>query len=173
MSDAAARPRTNPLKLASAVLFAAASVGLVIYSYLETNRAPDVLASGAARRQELRLPTRGRSPIVIKSEDGKRYLWAAGPQTLEDGEWFDITESPLDPEGYQFGIGKDRIQAIDEPRFVSINERAELAAERFNDRTIVIGYAAGGQAKAYPIEILEAHELVNDTVGGKPVTVGW
>ena len=37
----------------------------------------------------------------------------------------------------------------------------------------VIGYAAGGRARAYPVSLLDDHELVNDTFGGKPVTIGW
>ena len=38
---------------------------------------------------------------------------------------------------------------------------------------LVLGYANAGEARAYPIRLLNGHELVNDTVGGKPVTVGW
>ena len=41
------------------------------------------------------------------------------------------------------------------------------------NRLRVIGFAHGGEARAYPIALLNHHELVNDTVGGKPVTVGW
>jgi hypothetical protein len=37
---------------------------------------------------------------------------------------------------------------------------------------IVLGYRHKGEAKAYPLAIMNRHELVNDVVGGKPVTVG-
>ena len=33
----------------------------------------------------------------------------------------------------------------------------------------VIGVALGGEARAYPLRILNWHEIVNDTVGGEPV----
>ena len=41
------------------------------------------------------------------------------------------------------------------------------------DVTQVFGFVYNGQAKAYPIQIMDHHELVNDTIAGKPITVGW
>lgn len=114
--------------------------------------------------------TRRRSKITRK--DGKLLLWARGDPESEQAEWFDVTDAPLDENGYQYGIGKDTIPAIDEPRFVSADD-PRLAQFHVNEKTPVIGYAHGAQAKAYPITILNRHELVNDIVGGKPVTVGW
>ena len=38
---------------------------------------------------------------------------------------------------------------------------------------MVIGYVGNGDARAYPASLLDHHELVNDRIGGKPVTVGW
>ena len=108
----------------------------------------------------------------IKEENGKQLLWAAGDPTDQDAEWFDVTDSPLNPQQFQFGIGKDRIAAIDEPTFVEVDD-PRLAEHSINDDTEVIGYARGGEAKAYPLGILNRHELVNDRVGGLPVTVGW
>ena len=35
------------------------------------------------------------------------------------------------------------------------------------------GGAAEGEAKAYPVHILDHHEVVNDTLGGKPFGVFW
>lgn len=117
------------------------------------------------------------APGRFKTDDGRRYLWAKGPREGPAGEWFDITGSPLDEGGYQFGIGKDTIAAIDDPVFVRPDDprfRAEALKAGRDDRTIrVIGFASNGQAKAYPISLLNQHELVNDVVGGKPVTVGW
>jgi hypothetical protein len=37
----------------------------------------------------------------------------------------------------------------------------------------VVGLTAGGAARAYPIAILEWHELVNDSLGGEPVLVSY
>ena len=35
----------------------------------------------------------------------------------------------------------------------------------------VIGIALKGEAKAYPVDVMGFHELINDVVGGTPITV--
>ena len=37
----------------------------------------------------------------------------------------------------------------------------------------VIGIALKGEAKAYPVDVMGFHELINDVVGGTPITVCW
>ncbi len=37
----------------------------------------------------------------------------------------------------------------------------------------VIGIAMGSEAKAYPVAVMGFHELINDTLGGHPITVCW
>ena len=49
--------------------------------------------------------------------------------------------------------------------------RDEVA--KTNEDIRVIGFADGGDVKAFPVALLDRHELVNDEIGGKPVTVGW
>ena len=66
------------------------------------------------------------------------------------------------------GPGKDGIPAILNPRFISAPEATFLLE---NDR--VLGLTTNSEAKAYPIKILNWHEIVNDTVGGKPVVVTY
>lgn len=65
------------------------------------------------------------------------------------------------------GPPRDGIPPIDRPRFVSSAE----ADEWVKDIEPVIAFAQGGEARAYPLQILTWHEIVNDVVGGKPVTV--
>ena len=65
------------------------------------------------------------------------------------------------------GPGKDGIPPIDEPKFITADE----AAAYLGDRKPVVAVEVNGEAKAYPIEILVWHEIVNDTIGGVPVTV--
>lgn len=65
------------------------------------------------------------------------------------------------------GPGKDGIPAIDEPKFVSIEE----ADEWVDDREPVIELEVQGEARGYPIQILIWHEIVNDTIAGRPVAV--
>ena len=40
-----------------------------------------------------------------------------------------------------------------------------------NDDDLVLGYESGDDAYAYPINILNFHEIVNDSIGGVPVLV--
>jgi hypothetical protein len=65
------------------------------------------------------------------------------------------------------GPGKDGIPAVDGPRFVAV----EGAAEWLADREPVIELELEGVARAYPLQILVWHEIVNDEVAGVPVAV--
>ncbi|PJA16725.1 MAG: hypothetical protein CO113_15630 [Elusimicrobia bacterium CG_4_9_14_3_um_filter_62_55] len=65
------------------------------------------------------------------------------------------------------GPPKDGIPALSDPRFVAAAD-AELSPE---DR--VVGVASGGVAKAYPIRILNWHEVVNDAFGARRIAVTY
>lgn len=65
------------------------------------------------------------------------------------------------------GSIRDGIPAIDEPKFIAPAEAAEWLAP---DEP-VIALEIDGDARAYPLQILTLHEIVNDTVGGVPVLV--
>ncbi len=62
----------------------------------------------------------------------------------------------------------DSIPAIDEPTFVSTAEADFLAA-----REPVVALEIDGDARAYPVQIMVWHEIVNDVVGGVPVAVTY
>jgi len=64
------------------------------------------------------------------------------------------------------GPPKDGIPAILEPKFISAAKVAFLSP---GDQ--VIGIEVEGQTRAYPIRILNLHEVVNDTVNGIPFAV--
>jgi|GEM_PF-848540 len=161
----------HPVVLALAAIAALGSISLAIYQYQNTR----LFAGWGNRPIRSRAPGARRSyaPNFVKTDAGRKMLWARGPHDLKKGEWFDITDSPLDPDGYQYGIGKDAIPAIDEPEFVEIQDAAQLRAHGLDDDTVILGYSRNGESKAYPVNIMNRHELVNDVVGGKPVTVGW
>jgi hypothetical protein len=65
------------------------------------------------------------------------------------------------------GPPKDGIPAIDRPRFVGVRE----ARAWLKPREPVIVLRIGAKARAYPIQILMYHEIVNDTLEGVPVAV--
>ena len=64
------------------------------------------------------------------------------------------------------GPPKDGIPAIMNPKFVT-PERADFLMPADE----VIGVEIGGETKAYPINILTWHEVVNDTLGKEPIVV--
>ena len=67
------------------------------------------------------------------------------------------------------GPGRDGIPPLDHPRFVSIASAAQFLA----GREPVIAFATAGQARAYPLQILLWHEIVNDELAGEPVAVTY
>ena len=67
------------------------------------------------------------------------------------------------------GPPKDGIPAVDEPRFVSVNE----ADGWLGDREPIIVFEHDGEVRGYPWQILIWHEIVNDELAGIPVTVTY
>ena len=65
------------------------------------------------------------------------------------------------------GPGKDGIPAIYNPRFV----KSELATKWLKPVEPVISLVINGQARAYPLQILMWHEIINDQIGSVPVIV--
>jgi hypothetical protein len=75
---------------------------------------------------------------------------------------------PLD-EILSGGPPKDGIPAIDRPRFVSVKE-----ADRWlGKREPIVVFEQGGRVRGYPWQILIWHEIVNDEVGGLPVSITY
>ena len=64
---------------------------------------------------------------------------------------------------------RDRIRSIDAPSFISPEEAAEWLA----DNEPVMVFELNGDARAYPLQILTLHEIVNDVVGDVPVAVTY
>ncbi len=66
------------------------------------------------------------------------------------------------------GVKLDGIPALEDP------PRVPAAAAGFlTDRELVFGVSAGGAHHAYPLRYLSWHEMVNDVVGGEPVTLSY
>ena len=89
-------------------------------------------------------------------------------QVSRDG-WrtnFDRHSVPL-AEIRSGGPPKDGIPALDHPKFVGVAE----ANGWLKPVEPVIALTVGGRSRAYPLQILVWHEIVNDSVGGVPVTV--
>ena len=66
------------------------------------------------------------------------------------------------------GQPPDGIPALDAPRF---QRTADVRWVDDTEQVLVV--EVGGEARAYPIQVLTHHEIVNDTVGGVPVAVTY
>ena len=67
------------------------------------------------------------------------------------------------------GPPQDGIPSIDNPKFQSVQEVDEI----LEDSELVLGLNINGDIRAYPLQILVWHEIVNDVVGGKPVAITY
>jgi hypothetical protein len=67
------------------------------------------------------------------------------------------------------GPPRDGIPPVDKPRPTS-----QANAEHWlTDHEPVLAVAVGDRARAYPVQILVWHEIVNDTLGGQPIAVTY
>jgi hypothetical protein len=112
-----------------------------------------------ARRSRLTVAAIAGGLLLAACEGGRQ-----APGTDQPGR------SPLvDPdEIISGGPPRDGIPPIDRPRFLSPS-----AIDWLSGREPVISLELNGHARAYPAQILLWHEIVNDEVGGSPVTVTY
>lgn len=66
------------------------------------------------------------------------------------------------------GPGRDGIKSVDAPRFASAALATWVAPG-----TPVLGLTLGEGARAYPVHLMEYHQVVNDVIGGNPVVVTY
>ena len=76
-----------------------------------------------------------------------------------------IHSIPLN-EVFHGGSLKDGIPALTDPRTIPASSAAYL-----RDTDIVLGMTINGESRAYPLRIMNWHEIVNDTLGGQPILV--
>ena len=71
------------------------------------------------------------------------------------------------PDGVKQILERGKIAAIVDPEFVTADE-AEIA-----DDAWVLGVEIDGQARAYSLNLLNRHEVVNDQIGEKSFAAVW
>jgi hypothetical protein len=79
-----------------------------------------------------------------------------------------VETEPATPE-YQWNqlLMRDGIAPIYEPEFVPAGKSG------YKDDELVMGVAIDGEAKAYPVGLLNGREMVNDELAGTPILVTW
>ena len=71
------------------------------------------------------------------------------------------------PKGYQQILPRGRIASIDAPRFVP------AAKARIPAGAWVLGVVVEGEARAYSLNLLNQHEVVNDRAGATSFAAVW
>ena len=66
------------------------------------------------------------------------------------------------------GVRPDGIPDLRRPSFLEASE-----AEYMNPDDRVFGLEINGDVRAYPLRVVNAHEMVNDSVGGEPISLMW
>ncbi len=80
---------------------------------------------------------------------------------------FDLKDAVIPMQDiFRGGPGKDGIPSIDTPHFVVADKASFLTAD-----SAVLGMTYKGVTKAYPINILNWHEIVNDQFKDEPVVI--
>ena len=76
-----------------------------------------------------------------------------------------VVDSP--PEGVELLLPRGGIPALFEPEFIPASE-ADIP-----DSAWILGIAIGYESHAYSLNLLNHHEIVNDTIGGRPLAAVW
>jgi hypothetical protein len=96
--------------------------------------------------------------VSTPSEEGDTSGSEAQTNNNDDREFRIVTLLP-----------KDAIPSIDNPRFYPVED----ADQEYDPNEIVLGVVFDGEARAYSVNMLSSHEIVNDVVAGVPIAVTW
>ncbi len=74
---------------------------------------------------------------------------------------------PDAPPGFEQLIPRGRIASVDDAQFVDA-QQAEIA-----DDAWILGVEIDGEARAYSLNLLNRHEVVNDRIGDQAIAAVW
>lgn len=134
---------------------------------------PDALPAGSPA--DFTVPSATPAPTVRSNDEG--LLDVIGPSERAFGNrlaqlgWeTDLSRFVADLDVRNIlsgGVPRDGIPSLDAPAFAPVSE----APTYLRDEEPVIVLNLNGDVRAYPLSIMTFHEIVNDIVGGEPVTV--
>jgi hypothetical protein len=100
----------------------------------------------------------------LMEKNGRKLLWGGSTEAMH----FDVTDATLQLDRLHYGLGREAFPALIEPQFV--------AAEKVNwllPEARVLSVHIGDEVKVFPVDLLTRHEVVNDTVGGRPIFAAY
>ncbi len=119
-----------------------------------------------------------QAEVAVSTEDTTAVTQAApvqgvlpdGPSALETSDAPEFPPPLVDPTAIiSGGPPPDGIPPLDDPVFIDVVDALEL----LDDAEGVVAVEIDGDARAYPVQVMIWHEIVNDTVGGVPVSVTY
>jgi hypothetical protein len=155
-----------------------------------------MIASAIAGFDPLDPETVPNPPGSVRVQDGMRKLGiaflllvaavvvagcggAGGAETESSGSGLEVSPAGWETDFSEHSVPlsefrsggppRDGIPPIDDPKPVSIGE----AGEFLGGEEPVLVVEQGGDARAYPLQILVWHEIVNDELGGRPIGVTY
>jgi len=111
------------------------------------------------------------STAIQNGGNGNPADSSGGKLTLVDetGKVWDITDAVrkhnFSPSLFRFGLGPDAIRPINNPQFLSAGS-SEFPSSNETFRTI--GFDFQSDPRAYPLYLLNSHEVVNDQINAQP-----
>jgi hypothetical protein len=106
-------------------------------------------------------PSAQAAPVI--KENGRTFI------VDQRGERWDVTQAEslgFEPEGFQFGIGRDAFAPLDDSRVTA--KTADVPGD-----LRVIGTGDSGISRAYSVPRLKGHEIANSSLGGKAVAAAY
>ena len=114
-------------------------------------------------------PAQGAGPTEVEQLQSTPPDVTISGLTIVRGGSLDGAPEPLIDVGeIRAVLSPDGIPSIDEPKFLTTSE-----VDFLEENEPVLAFDIDGDVRAYPVQILTWHEIVNDTVGGTPVAVTY
>jgi hypothetical protein len=103
---------------------------------------------------------------------------ALGDGTHVDSYGFDLSTSLIPIERITAaGIPRDGIPSLLDPPMMSLSDLPTFDKRNLGHYLVssdrVVGVVINGEARAYPIRLLNWHEVINDTLAGVPIAVTY
>ena len=117
---------------------------------------------------DLLTPSPAATPTPVPTPDFDPAAYFARSDPTGRNPWrTDFSKHSVDYTEILLGQVRDGIPSIDDPKFAPVSDDLDWLSEM----EPVILIEINGDARAYPLQIMTWHEIVNDVVGGEPVIV--
>lgn len=81
-----------------------------------------------------------------------------------------VNEYNFNPNAFQYGLGPFAIQPINNPEMLSPGDAGYPSS---TNATLVIGTTLNHDTRAYPLDVLSRHEIVNEKFGNRNFAIGY